>query len=495
MLRFTGKILIIGCGGVAQCVLPLLLKIFEITPSQLTVIDALDKREQIEKELKLGIHFKQLKITQENYQDILRLHLTRGDLCIDLAWNIDTLALLQWCHDYGVHYLNTSLEIWDTYENYHKSDPRELTLYHRQMALRKMIQQWPNQQTKPTAIIDHGANPGLVSHFTKQGLIDIATQLLTENISEEWKDHLEKALADNHFSFLAYLTNLKTIHISERDSQISNHPKKMNEFVNTWSIVGFIEEGLAPSEIGWGTHEYKVPHGTLFHENGPCNQICLPQIGFETWARSWVPSGEILGMVIRHGEAFSLSDYLTIWKGKELIYRPTVHYVYCPCDAALSSIHELKMHRYSPQSKQRILTDEIIEGKDELGCLLMGHHFNSWWIGSVLDIQETRRLVSGQNATTLQVAIGAVSAAAYIIRNPQKGVCLPEDLDHHQILSIAKPYLGHFISEPVNGFPLKNSEKIEFDEGWQFAAFQTSFKELDFRVIDREIPVKIELTL
>ena len=25
----------------------------------------------------------------------------------------------------------------------------------------------------PTAVLEHGANPGLISHFTKQGLLDI----------------------------------------------------------------------------------------------------------------------------------------------------------------------------------------------------------------------------------------------------------------------------------------------------------------------------------
>ena len=50
------------------------------------------------------------------------------------------------------------------------------------------------------------------------------------------------------------------------------------------------------------------------------------------------------------------------------------------------------------------MTDEITDGRDELGVLLLGHGLNGWWTGSQLDIHESRKLVPGQNATTLQVA-------------------------------------------------------------------------------------------
>lgn len=35
----------------------------------------------------------------------------------------------------------------------------------------------------------------------------------------------------------------------------------------------------------------------------------------------------------------------------------------------------------------------------------MGHDFKSWWTGSNMSIEESRRLVPGQNATTVQVFI------------------------------------------------------------------------------------------
>src|SRR5205807_2566906 len=115
-------------------------------------------------------------------------------------------------------------------------------------------------------------------------------------------------------------------------------PKEVGEFVNTWSVEGFYEEGVAPAELGWGTHERALPPRAVPHESGPGNQICLAQPGMTTWVRSWVPSsGPILGLLIRHGEAFTISDHLTVWRDGTAVYRPTVHYAYLPTDAAIAS--------------------------------------------------------------------------------------------------------------------------------------------------------------
>ncbi len=92
-----------------------------------------------------------------------------------------------------------------------------------------------------------------------------------------------------------------------------------------------------------------------------------------TWVRSWIPDQEIVGMVIRHGEAFGLSDRLTVWEGEKAVFRPTVHYAYMPCHETLSSLCELRGRNYVLPPKLRIMEDEITTGADILGALLMGH--------------------------------------------------------------------------------------------------------------------------
>ena len=193
-----------------------------------------------------------------------------------------------------------------------------------------------------------------------------------------------------------------------------------------------------------------------------------------------MPDFCINGMVVRHGEAFTMSDHLTVWRKGKAVYRPTVHYAYCPCDAAIASLNELRGNDYILPEKQRIMNDEIIGGSDILGALLMGHAFSSWWTGSDLGIDESRKLVPHQNATTMQVAISVVCASMWMIENPARGVCVPDDLPHEYVLKHAKPYLGKCISKSSDWTPLKhnvnefegyNKQAPDCRDPWQFKNF------------------------
>lgn len=479
MMEFEGKVLIIGFGAVARCTLPILLKHIAIPYDHITIIDFDDRTSGLKQWVRKGIHYRQQRISPENIDSVLSEHLAPGGLLIDLAWNIDANTIIKWCHDHDVLYLNTSLEVWDSYSEIETSDPIQKSIYHRQMRLKEMVKDWKGG---PTAVIEHGANPGLISHFVKQALVDIAERSIRDKVKVgDDAVHLRRMIKERNFAELAMKLGVKVIHCSERDTQITSDPKKVNEFVGTWSIEGLREEGTAPAELGWGTHEKTMPPLAFVPPYGPQNQIMLAQMGMNTWVRSWVPHCEIVGMAIRHGEAFGLSDKLTVWENGHPIYRPTVHYAYLPCDDTMVSLHELRCRNYEMQPRLRILKDkEILSGADTLGALLMGHHYGSWWCGSILTVEEARTLAPGQNATTVQVALGVVSAVMWMIEHPRMGVCDPEDLPHDFVLKIAKPYLGKLISIPSSWTPLKN-RKVYFKENpanhhdsdmWQFSNFQ-----------------------
>ena len=55
-----------------------------------------------------------------------------------------------------------------------------------------------------------------------------------------------------------------------------------------------------------------------------------------------------------HGEAFSIAEKLTVWESGKAIYRPTVHYAYCPCNCAIASLRELRGCDYRLQPRIRI---------------------------------------------------------------------------------------------------------------------------------------------
>lgn len=479
MIEFGKKILFVGYGAVAQCALPILAKHLKVPMKNITVIDFEDRREILRPWTNRGVKFVHKRVTRENMGSLLGRYVGEGDLLIDLAWNIDCCEILQWCHDRGVLYVNTSVELWDPYENAKNAPPQKMTLYWRHMNIRRMTAKW--SAPGPTAVVEHGANPGLISHFTKQGLIDIAKRLMRDKkVKGRDAEELQEFIKTGQFNRLAMKLGVKVIHCSERDTQITDKPKQVNEFVNTWSVEGFREEGTTTAEMGWGTHEKELPALAFEHPEGPRNQICLARMGINTWVVSWVPNYCIHGMVVRHGEAFTISDRLTVWENGKAIYRPTVHYAYCPADVAIASLNELRGYDYQLQKKQRILNDEITSGSDILGGLLMGHAYNAWWIGSDLSIEESRRLVPHQNATTMQVAISVVAAVMWMIENPARGVLVPDDLPHDYVLRISKPYLGKWISRPVDWTPLKhytnafhghNNPQVDLDDPWQFKNF------------------------
>ncbi len=475
--QFNHKILIIGYGSVSQCTLPILMEKINVPFKNITIVDFEDKSKALKKYTDQGLKFVREKITPENLNQTLSKYVSDGGLLIDLAWNIGANDIIKWCHDHNVLYINTSVELWDPVKGIFTKSPFEKSLYWRQMQLRNFSRGWKDA---PTAVIEHGANPGLISHFVKQALLDIAARLIDDKkVSPRDEEEIGHYAKNRNFSELARKLGVKIIHCSERDTQITNKPKETNEFVGTWSIEGLREEGTAPAEMGWGTHERKLPALANIPPSGPKNQIFLSQMGINTWVRSWIPDEEIVGMMIRHGEAFSLSDYLTVWENGKAVYRPTVHYAYMPCHETLSSLCELRGRNYDLQSKVRILQDEITSGADILGALVMGHPYNSWWTGSVLTIEESRSLVPGQNATTLQVAAGIIAAVLWMLENPRKGINSPDSLPHDFVLDIAKPYLGKFISTSSDWTPLKN-RKIFFKENpasksnpdpWQFENF------------------------
>lgn len=473
--KFDGRVLVIGCGAVAQCTLPLLLRHLDMPPQQITVVDFVDNRHRIRPALEAGVKYVCERITRSRFDQQLSSIVGAGDLIIDLAWNLGCIDLLEWCHRHGVLYINTSVELWDPRPDDEAIPVRQRTLYARQMEIRSAIEKW-HDRPGSTAVLEHGANPGLVSHFTKLGLCDIADRMLENGTATGSRaSAIETAISQGAFNRLAQLLGVKVIHISERDTQATSLPVNPHQFVNTWSIEGFFEEAIAPSEMGWGTHEETLPEGAVTHRSGPCNQICLQRRGMDTFVRSCVPSAEIEGMVIRHGEAFSISEYLSVQDALgDAVYRPTVHYAYHPCPAAMESINQLRNSNYQLQPEQRIMSDDIVSGWDELGCLLMGHDLESWWTGTVLDIDETRRLVSGHSATTLQVAASVLSAVCWMIRNPRRGILLPDYLPHAEILKIARPYLGQVISEQLAWTPTKSRNRKDNGDvhsSWQFAQF------------------------
>lgn len=477
-MEFKNRIVLIGFGVVARALLPLLIKHLRVAPARIVVIDFADREAALQPWIAKGLKFIHERVTPFSLARLLSSHAGRGDLIVDLAWSIDFFDIARWAHENEVVYVNASLESWDPGEEMQRKTPFEKSLYARYAKLLPLREAW---RGATTALVDQGANPGLISPFVKAGLLDIAAAVVEEKkVPGATARRLRQASQAENFAELARTLGVKTIHCSEWDTQRSNVAKSPDEFVSTWSPEAMWEESISPSELGWGTHEKQLPPAALQPEVGPRNQIILPHMGLNTWVRSWVPNQEIVGMLMAHGESFGLSHALTVYKNGRPVYRPTVNYSYMPCADSLVSLHELRARNYELHPKTRIPTDEIVAGTDVVGALIMGHPFGAWWIGSILSIDEARKKVPGCNATALQVASGVLAGALWALRNPRAGLRLPEDLPHHEILDTARPYLGQFVSVRSDWTPLSRHREyftdgpastVDRSDPWQFQNF------------------------
>jgi len=459
--HFPGRLIFIGFGSIGQGVLPLIMRhVGGLTADRITIVTADDAGR--EEAAKFGIKILNHPLTRENFRHVLDPLVGRGDFVLNLSVDVSSVALIKLCHEKGALYLDTCIEPWPggyTDPNIPASRRTNYALREEVLDLRKG---WSNG---PTAVITHGANPGLVSHFVKQALLDIAGATGRQGDDPKSRDD---------WANLAKELGVKVVHIAERDTQVSSKPKMPDEFVNTWSVDGFVSEGSQPAELGWGTHERHFPRDGRQHDFGRKSAIYLTQPGCATRVRTWTPEAKHFhGFLITHGESISISDFLTVRQNDRAVYRPTVHYAYHPSDNAVLSVHEFCGRNYQLQEHKRIMMGDITTGIDELGVLLAGHAKGAYWYGSQLSIDEARKLAPYNSATSLQVTVSALSGMIWAIENPAMGVVEPDEIDFRRNLEICRPYLGPVVGKFTDWTPLFDRGRLfpeDLDEGdpWQF---------------------------
>jgi homospermidine synthase len=462
---FAGRILMVGFGSIGQGTLPLLLRHIDVTPQRVAIVTGDNNGESVAREY--GVPFTVKPITRENYREELGPRLSRGDFLVNCSNDVSTVALIELCQEKGAMYIDTCIEPWaGGYIDSSVTPDRRSNYALRESALalnRKFA------GAGSTAVLTHGANPGLVSHLVKQSLLDISRDIGRPVSVPATRDG---------WALLARDLGVKVIHIAERDTQVS-HPRKMpGEFVNTWSVEGFVGEGSQPAELGWGSHEKHFPHDGHRHESGCKAAIYLNRPGASTRVRTWTPlAGAMHAFLITHGESISIADYFSIGAGDQPAYRPTVHYAYHPCDDAVSSVLELAGRNWRLQERRRVVKDDIVAGMDELGVLLMGHDKGAYWFGSRLTIDDARRLCPHNSATSLQVTAPVTAAVIWAIQNPQRGVLDPEELPHDFVIEFCRPYLGEVAGEYSSWTPLHDRgwlfpEDVDASDPWQFKNFR-----------------------
>jgi homospermidine synthase len=458
--NFPGRVVCVGFGSIGQGVLPLLLRHLGLDAKRITIVTAEERGHEEANEY--GVRFINHPLTGENFRAVLEPLVGPGDFLLNLSVDVSSLSLIELAAEKGALYLDTCIEPWAggyTNPSLTPSQRSNYALREAALALRQKLGKGP------TAVVTHGANPGLVSHFVKQALLNVAADTGV-------KATPPKSRAE--WAQLAQQLGVKVMHIAERDTQVAAEPKRPGEFLNTWSVDGFVGEGAQPAELGWGSHERHMPEDGRRHDFGRQSAVYLLQPGAATRVRTWTPlAGHFHGFLITHAEAISIADYYTVGEGRQPAYRPTVHYAYHPCDAAVLSVHEFAGHNFRVQERRRVLMNELTTGVDELGVLLAGHSKNAYWYGSQLSVEEARKLAPHNNATSLQVCVSVLAGMVWAMENPRVGIIEPDELDFRRILEISAPYLGTVTGQYSDWNPLFErgrlfEEDLDRTDPWQF---------------------------
>jgi homospermidine synthase len=255
--RFDGPIVMIGFGSIGRGTLPLIERHIGFDRSKFVVIAPDDEDRRLLDERKLA--FIHQAITRDNYREVLGPLLTAGPgrgMIVNLSVDTSSVELMAFAKDIDAFYIDTVIEPWPGLYT-----DRNLSISQRSnYALRETLLDLRRRRPGGiTAVSCCGANPGMVSWFVKQALLDVAAEVgLTfdePKTREDWARLMQRA-------------DVKGIHIAERDTQRAREPKPRGWFVNTWSVEGFCSEGLQPAVLGWGTHEKLMPANGRKHDFG-----------------------------------------------------------------------------------------------------------------------------------------------------------------------------------------------------------------------------------
>jgi len=451
---------IVGQGAIGPNLLYFILKLFKIKQKQITIID-LKPEDVIKKEVKEIAHIVRANepfeieiisahVVKENYKELFK-KLDKGDVIVDCAIEISTFDFMRLCQERKSIFVTSAIEVWNYAED---TDPYSYTIFSKLTELRKYTRKLEKPQF--VAMLGFGCNPGMVSIWAQVGV---------RMINEYYKNTTPKTPEE---------LGIRTVHISEVDTQRSKRPKDKDEYCNTWASTAepFYEEALAPLELTLGTHE-DLPTKNVVYYDKKNTVLIMDCIAKNVLAQSYTPLyGNFTGMLIRHEENVTIGEKLASYadvRGKRVkTYSPSVYYVYKPSGETLLSLHELRDKNHNYQKTTRLLTDDIVDGRDELGLSFFLENGDIFWIGSLLDIDEARQFYDKKfhyrtNATILQVIAGFLLGIMDGIDRHDKGkfgTYVPDDCDAEATFALMTPFYGEFVFKKVEDWDFTNTNRI-----------------------------------
>ena len=129
-------------------------------------------------------------MNKENYKEIFSPLLSSGDLLIDFADTVGTRDICSWCAENNIMYLNTGEADWP--DNWY-------SIFNENLLKNELKEKYKNHEkyNKYPIVLQHGNNPGLVSHFVKRSIEYIVKKQFKKD------KELKQLLKENKFNEIA----------------------------------------------------------------------------------------------------------------------------------------------------------------------------------------------------------------------------------------------------------------------------------------------------
>lgn len=478
MIKFDRKIVQFGFGAVGKSFFEKISREIKFDENKYFVITR-DKTEFTAYIYLGGLvsNFLECEITKENFSQVFSKYLEAGDLLIDFADTVGTREICKWCAENNIMYINTGEADWpENWYSIFEENEKKSTL--------KEIYAKETLKNKFPIVLQHGNNPGLVSHFVKAGIEYI--------VKKQYKNNkkLKELIKENKFNEVAKILKLRMIHVNDIDLQEVNEKYKNDTLFSTWCIDSFFFEMLSEATFNVGTHE------KINFEN-ECKYLDLAKgflefknIATEKKCKTYYPDGKFEGFLVPHEETITIAKSLEVKEEGEVIYRPSVMFLYSPCKFATDYILDSKVNEYLNPDKNKPLDGEypnnesivrgykypkfaeilykekIKTGTEFVGVLLIGEDFNPVWVGNRIEPSFLYKVKDSywQTPTITPVAMSALSAVCWMIKNEDKsGIYFPDDIvDYKYIIKKAEKYISKTIYKTFDKELFENELSINF---------------------------------
>lgn len=480
MITYDGRIVQFGFGAVGKSFFEKLKKEIDYDENKYYVITR--EPDEFEAFINLGgmvSNFIVAEVTRENYQSVFEPYLESGDLLIDFADTVGTKDFCEWCADRNVMYLNTGETDWPDhwYSIFRENEKKS--------ALKEVYSDQVDKNKYPI-VLQHGNNPGLVSHFVKAGIEYIAhTQF-------RWDMKLKKLIKENRFNEAARHLGIKMIHVNDMDLQEVENEYDEKHLLSTWCVDSFWFEMLSEATFNVGTHEkvdYETECNLYEREKG---FLEFKQIAADKKCRTYYPGGTFEGHMVPHEETITIAKHLEVKEAGEIVYRPSVMFLYSPCRYARNYLKKAKVNEYPnpdsekpqdcendngttiirgyvyPKEWEILYQEKIISGTEYVGVLLLGDNFKPVWVGNRIEasfLYRDKKTSYWQTPTITPVAMSALAAVCWMLKNKKKGgIYFPDDIsDYKFILKLAEKYISKTIYKTFTREEISQNLEIDFE--------------------------------